>query len=116
MKAILKELFSLDFDIESFYPDECDNFGFWLRAMIGPSDEDGSESFDIQICTPKWLLKKYSEEEILIGRHMLIVFDYDLDKIKNKIETYCKSCTGNDWQSIAGKISRLGYWEFEDYS
>lgn len=24
-------------------------------------------------------------------------------------------CTGKDWSEVAGKLSRYGHWEFEDY-
>ncbi|WP_100550811.1 immunity 8 family protein [Caedibacter taeniospiralis] len=116
MRAKLKEFYSLDLDIDSYWSDQLDNFGFWVRAMIGPEGEEGVESFDIRICTPKWLISKYSAEEVLFGRHMLIVFEYDLDRIKNKISRYCDSCFGETWQEIANKLSRIGYWEFEDYT
>lgn len=116
MRAKLKEFYSLDLDINSYWPDQLDNFGFWIRAMIGPEGEEGAESFDIQICTPKWLISKYSAEEVLFGHHMLIVFEYDLDRIKNKISRYCDSCSGGTWQEIANKLTRIGYWEFEDYN
>jgi len=115
MRAKLKEFYSLDFDLNSYWPDQLDNFGFWVRAMVGPEDGEGSESFDIQVCTPEWLKSRYSDDEVLSGRHMLIVFEYDLDKIKNKVSSYCDSCSGKTWQEIAGKLSRIGYWEFEDY-
>lgn len=115
MRAKLKEFYSLDFDLNSYWPDESDNFGFWVRAMIGPEAEEGAESFDMQICTPAWLKSKHSDSEVIFGRHMLVVFEYDLDRIKNKVSSYCDSCSGKDWQEIAGKLSRLGYWEFEDY-
>jgi len=115
MRAKLKELYSLDFDLDSYWPEQPDNFGFWVRAMVGPENEEGSESFDIQICTPEWLKSKHSEDEILFGRHMLIVFDYDLDRIKQKISKYCDGCSGEKWQEVGGKVSRIGYWEFEDY-
>ena len=115
MQAKLKEFYCLDFDLNSYWPEETDNFSFWVRAMIGPDDGEGAESFDIQVCTPKWLQAKYSEEETLFGRHMLIVFEYDLERIKQKISKYCAGCSGENWQELANKLGRIGHWEFEDY-
>ena len=118
MRAKLKEFYSLedfDLDLDSYWPDESDNFGFWARAMIGPENKEGAESFDMQICTPAWLKSEHSDSEIIFGRHMLIVFEYDFDRIKNKVSRYCDSCYGKNWQEIAEKLSRIGYWEFEDY-
>lgn len=115
MRAKLKEFYSLDFDLNSYWLDEFDNFVFWVRAMIGPDTEEGAESFDMQICTPTWLISQHSESEVIFGRHMLIVFEYNLDRIKSKVSRYCDSCSGKDWPEIVEKLSRIGYWEFEDY-
>jgi hypothetical protein len=115
MQAKLKELFSLDFDLATFWPEKPDNFGFWLRAMIGPEDHAGADSFDIHVCTPEWLKSNYSVSDTVWGRHFLIVFEYDRARIEAAIVRYCERCFGNDWQEIAQKISRIGYWEFEDY-
>ena len=98
-------------DLSKYYPQEGDNFCFLLQAMIGPKDVDIAESFDIEVCTPKWLLKNIKEKEVLNGRHRLIVSEYNYKTIINYIE----KCNGNNWDEIALKLSRLGHWEFEDY-
>jgi hypothetical protein len=115
MKAILKEIHSPDIDLSTFHPPEPDNFGFLLQAMIGPDNQEGAESFGIQVCTPSWLNSHYSGADILHGEHMLIVFEYNIHKIKSHISNYCNRCTGENWQEIAEKLCRLGQWEFEDY-
>ncbi|WP_108026769.1 Imm8 family immunity protein [Burkholderia mayonis] len=46
---------------------------------------------------------------------MLIVETYDYDVIKALIERYVARSDGDDWASIAAKLSRIGAWEFEDY-
>ena len=58
MRAKLKEFYSLedfDLDLDSYWPDESDNFGFWARAMIGPENKEGAESFDMQRNGPQLL-------------------------------------------------------------
>lgn len=115
MRAKLKELYSFDFDLRHYWPDDPEVFGFALRAIIGPEDEPGGDSFDFQVCTPDWLKAKYSKEEAVFGRHYVIVFDYDMAKIEQKIARYCESCIGESWQELAEKLSRIGRWEFEDY-
>jgi hypothetical protein len=52
---------------------------------------------------------------VLFGYHHLIVFDFNLQRIENKIARYCEHCTGENWQEIARKLNRIGRWEFEDY-
>jgi hypothetical protein len=69
MLAVLKGLHSTDIaDVETYLPNEADNFGFVLRAMVGPMDGEGEESFDITVCTPRWLLEKYGTSDVLLGR------------------------------------------------
>jgi hypothetical protein len=43
-------------------------FGFLLQMMAGPSSQDGEESFDIEVCTPAWLARKYGPDGIISGR------------------------------------------------
>ena len=115
MKARIKSIFSPDIDsLEDFEPEKPDNFGFLLTMMAGPDNSQGEESFDITICTPKWLSEN-SKHDIVIGRHHLIVFLYDYRKIESFLHDFCKSCEGETWQECAQKLARLGHWEFEDY-
>jgi hypothetical protein len=114
MQAVLKGLHSTDIaDVATYVPDEEDNFGFVLRAMIGPMNSEGEESFDIMVCTPRWLLDKYGTSDVLLGLHKLIVFKYDYLRLRQFIEKYLMRCSGDTWQEIAQKVSLLGQWEFE---
>jgi hypothetical protein len=114
MQAVLKGLHSTDIaDVATYVPDEEDNFGFVLRAMVGPMNSEGEESFDIIVCTPRWLLDKYGTSDVLLGLHKLIVFKYDYHRLRQFIEKYLMRCSGDTWQEIAQKVSLLGQWEFE---
>ena len=117
MNAKLKEMYSLELphSLEEFWPDDKGNFGISVRLMIGAEDSPGSESFDILVCTPDWIKNQYAEEKCVWGRHMFIVLEYDVDLIKREVERYIASCTGEDWLTIARKLSGMGAWEFEDY-
>ena len=116
MEAALKGLYSLDIaDIEKYRPEEEDNFGFVLRALVGPVGQPGEESFDITVCTPKWLAKQYGSSEIILGAHKLIVFSYDYSRLRTFIEKYLRHCSGETWFEMAQKINLLGGWEFENY-
>lgn len=83
--------------------------------MAGPVDEPGEESFDILVCTPRWLTEKYRDDEIISGRHKLIMFNYDYARLAARLEQAVKACAGESWNDVATKLSRFGYWEFEDY-
>lgn len=117
MRAKLKELYSLELDqpMETYWPEDEANFGFSVRLMIGLEDCSQAESFDILVCTPDWLKDQYREEKCTWGHHMLIVFEYDFDLIRRKIESYVAGIHGDDWLNIAKKLGCISAWEFEGY-
>jgi len=116
MKAELKGIHSPDIDdLSQYRPADAGNFGFLLQAMAGPKGQEGEESFDVMICTPKWLVENHESHEIIFGYHHIMVFEYDYSRIVGAIDKYVRGCTGDNWNEIATKLSRMGKWEFEDY-
>jgi hypothetical protein len=116
MEAKLKRLHSPDiYNLEDFQPDAQDDFCFLLQAMIGPAGEEGEESFDIEVCTPKWIEKRHRVDEVVVGLHYLIVREYNYQRIVKAIEKFLQGCSGKDWSDVSNKVSRLGLWEFEGY-
>ena len=116
MKAELKSIYDPSTqDLANYLPDDPNNFCVLFRAMVGIKDIEGEESFDIQVCTPGWFLSTMKQHDIIPGRHFLIVLEYNYDRIYNKIKHLIENCTGNDWDEVADKVSRIGFWEFEDY-
>lgn len=115
MYAKLKEFFSSDIDLNNYWPDDEENFGFWVSLLIGPENTEGSEIFQLLICTPDWLKSENVNFEPVWGRHMLIVFEYNLTNIKAAVERYIENCSGENWEDIAIKLTRIAAWEFEDY-
>ena len=83
--------------------------------MIGLEGQDGADLFGMQVCTPDWLRSHKSSSEILFGRHLLIVFEFDKKRLEQKIAKYCDGTFGDNWQEIANKLSQIGLWEFEGY-
>jgi Immunity protein 8 len=117
MHAILRRLHSPDIDnLPDYSPPEPDRFSFLLQIIVGPETGPGEESFDVVVCTPKWLLNAYSHDDIVVGRHMLIVFNYDYARLVKFIDSKVVEATGAKWDSVAHQLCRLGRWEFEDYS
>ena len=116
MRGQLKRLHSPDIDnLVSGIPRGSDDFGFLLQVMAGPKGQEGEESFDVFVCTPAWLEKNRSQTDLIVGRHYLIVFEYDYERLFGFINTYCSQCSGETWQEVAQQLGRLGKWEFEDY-
>jgi hypothetical protein len=116
MRAVLRYLHSPDVpDLTAYSPADPAKFSILVQAMIGPQGGDGEESFDVQVCTPRWLEADHNGGDIISGRHMLIVLKFDYDALKRYFEHAAASVTGADWDEVAQKLSRIGKWEFEDY-
>lgn len=88
MKAEIKSIYSTEIKepLTEFIPEKSENFGFLLPMIIGPKGEQGEENFDIMVCTPEWLKENNKDDEIIFGRHHLIVFKYDYQSIKKSFQ------------------------------
>ena len=116
MKAKLNFLESPDIDdLQSYIPKESDNFGFLLELGIGALYKDGSDLFQVMICTPKWFNEKYKQEEIVIGLHFIFMFEYDFKLLYSRILDYIDNIKEDTWEKTALKLSYLASWEFDNY-
>lgn len=116
MKAEIRHIYSFDIDdLRHYSPPNPESFCFHLRIIAGPQSEEGEESFDLTVCTPKWLIDNHHKDDVIIGRHHLIVMEYNFERILKTIYDFCESCDGATWRDVAEKLGRLGLWEFEDY-
>lgn len=102
-------------DLRHFAPERADDFFVNIRLLIGPSDGPGEESFDVIVCTPKWIERECQKYGVVVGRHRFIVACYDFDLIETTIRKLITGTAGDSWQKVAEKIARYAYWEFEDY-
>jgi len=116
MVSEVKNIMSTEiFDLENYRPEDYESFSFLITVRVGPKGEDSSEIFYLDICTPKWLLSN-QHDDFIIGKGKLIVFKCDMKIILKRIRQLFDGCSGKDWNEIALKLSRIGSWEFEDYS
>jgi hypothetical protein len=102
-------------DLGAFAPEDPTTVGILVQAMIGPAGKAGSESFDFLVCTPNWLQAQLRDHGAMMGRHHLIVDEYDFGKVEASIRALCDGAIGPDWNSVASYLGRYGKWEFEDY-
>jgi hypothetical protein len=76
---------------------------------------EGEESFDIVVCTSRWLGRQVEIKRIVEGRHHLFVRKFDLVQLHAFLHGYGVRCVGTTWSEVAERLARLGRWEFEDY-
>lgn len=67
------------------------------------------------VYTPRWFPDPFAKDDVVMGRHYLVIFEYDYERLINRINTYLELCSGETWQDVARKVARIGLWEFEDY-
>lgn len=99
--------------------DDQSEFCLTARMVVGPADTEGEESFDVTVCTPEWLAVQCRRQGgILDARHHLVV-DYDsFDHyaLHNWLATRVARVEAATWHQLAEQLSRIGLWEFEDYT
>ena len=116
MKPSIRRIHSPDVsDLEGYRPDDPSVFGFLAQVMIGPANSEGEESFDITVCSPKWLLEQYARQDVIFGRHHLIMLEYDFARMMSVFERLCNESEAPTWGEVAAKLGRFAKWEFEDY-
>jgi hypothetical protein len=115
-RAQVRGIYSSDMDdLAQYLPSDPESFCVSVRAMVGPEAGKGEESFDINVCTPKWLAEVCRAKGFIVGRHYLIVDQYDVVYLRRLITKLVQECEGDSWRDVAEKVGRLGFWEFEDY-
>jgi len=116
IQAELNYLHSVTFDpLKDFKP--RGPFGLSVHAIVGSTDGPGEELFSFILCTPEWFAEEHLPmmADIKMGRNFLFVREYSYPRLEKFVRDYCASCKGKTWAEVAGKVSRLGLWEFEDY-
>jgi hypothetical protein len=96
-------------------PEDPEKFGILVQVIAGPAGEQGEESFDVMVCTPSWLSDQIGPMDVTVGRHYLMVKQYNFARLLQFVSNFAAECTGTTWDEAALRLSRLGKWEFEDY-
>lgn len=116
MKAEIRRFHSPDiWDLSAHKPDDPEVFGFLLQVFAGPKNGSGEESFDVVVCSPRWLARELAEG-IRWGRHHLVRNRYDWLSLEHFIRAQFEAVDGDTWQEVAEQLGRFARWEFEDYT
>jgi hypothetical protein len=87
----------------------------WVRVIAGPDNGPGEESFDLFVCTPRWLQKKVQDDGPVIGIHHVIAGRWVADQVEAFVRSMIESEIAEDWAHLGDRIGRLAHWEFDSY-
>lgn len=116
MRAKLKHIHCPDLDeFNKQSVKNCSREMLFVQAFIGPNNEEGEESFNIEFCTPYWILNEVNQNKFKICRSLIVINKLDYDAIYKIINDFCNRTSGKNWNEIAEKISRFFKSELENY-
>jgi hypothetical protein len=112
MRARLKSLRSDEIpDLAAWRPPEPDAFAVPLVLEVGALGLKGRERFELLAVTPRWLRERHGEEGAVLGRGLLLVFGWDLARIRRFLHKQVEACSGRTWPEVARQVSRVAVWE-----
>lgn len=115
MKAEIRSFDSPDVEHLSTWNPETAGWSILLRLMIGPIGGRGEESFDVTVCDVERISQQVRTDGVVDGRHTLVVENFDWQNLSSFLHRRVGSLGADTWPELATKLSRLGFWEFEDY-
>jgi hypothetical protein len=114
MRARLKTLRSDDIpDLGRWTPPVPDEFAVPLTLEVGPLGLRGRERFELLVVTPRWLQRRHGRDGAVLGRGKLIVFEWDLERVRAFLSRKVEACTGRSWPEVARKVGEIAEWEGE---
>ncbi len=114
-----------DFSLEGYSPSDPEDFGFEASVFIGTEGEDGSDLFDLVVCSPSWLardptsgrwLARFADEEpgpVVLGPAVCYMPRWNRTEFEDALRSLCARCSpGPDWASVASRLGRYLAWEW----
>lgn len=108
----------IDFGAENlnrYSPETPHNFCVWLALTIGSESGEGTNLFQVGICTATWLSHQLSINNAYILRHLILVEKFDFELIKYSICKIIKIAERPSWEESVQVLCRYFSWEFEEH-
>lgn len=114
MRARLKALRSDAIpELARYVPPDPGEFAVPLVLEVGPLGLRGKEEFHLLVVTPRWLEARHGRRGAVAGRGLLLVFEWDFQRLKVWLAREVERCSGRTWPDVARKVGRLADWEGE---
>lgn len=109
MKAVIVSYDCTDHDpINKWVPQDPLNVDFWMNFTIGP-DKTAGDNFQVRVITQK------NVSAIKNIEHHIVLASYSWPSVMESVEFILENNQGHDWSEIANKLSKVMYWEFDNY-
>lgn len=85
---------------------------FFIQAhceVVEASNPKGGEAFIINVVSPGYLTVQIGDSFVL-GRGMILTNDFDVEKIKEKIQTLVNGSKAQSWAELSSFIERYFDW------
>lgn len=115
MRVKVRGFHSPDVDLDNFKVEDPEKFSFSLEAFVGPADSEGEESLSFRVCNPKYLATEIVQDRVILGWQLVIVNNPDLPKILDAVTHAIERTEADSWRALAGRLARIGHYEFEDF-
>ncbi|HXE06998.1 MAG TPA: Imm8 family immunity protein [Acidobacteriaceae bacterium] len=115
MRPIIRDITIEHEPLESFRPVDARDFAVSLTILIGPESQPGEELFYLSICTAEWLRNQCEKHGYFFTGRRLVMDHWDFDLIKQFLDKRISTLVAESWEDLATMITRIAYWEFEDY-
>jgi hypothetical protein len=109
-------------------PSDPTDFGFHAQVLIGETSNDLSDSFDVVVCSPRWMEGQVAAgrweqfrggglraipDSVAVGAGIWFMQRWDRADFETALRAVCEQFSpGPDWGSLASRIGRLIPWEY----
>jgi Immunity protein 8 len=112
MRARLKSLRSDEIpDLPRYAPPTPDEFAVPLVLEVGALGLRGRERFQLLAVTPRWLLRRHGPRGAIAGHGLLLLFEWDYERVRAFLAREVEACSGRTWPEVARQVARLADWE-----
>ncbi len=115
MRARLKSLRSDEIpDLPRWRPPEPASFAVPLVLEVGPLGLRGRERFDLLAASPGWLLERHGRDGAVLGRGLLLVFEWSYERVRRFLARRVEACSGATWPDVVRLVGRIAEWEGDE--
>jgi len=110
----LKAFDCFDHDpIDQWMPDSDEDVCYSLCLHIGPTDEEGSDLFYVDVYTQQ-AIKSHNLGKS-VSQRGIVVNPYSWDGVMRKVQATIERCEGENWSQQAELLAKHFSWEFANY-